>query len=116
MSVIDDYLATLDNPQKTELTRIRSFVMRLVPDAQDVLTYGMPGFKNRGKYLISFAGFKDHLSVFPGSGPIEELKDELKAYTTSKGTIQFTLDHPLSDELLTKIIAACVVHNTPKDA
>ncbi len=114
MSVIDDYLAPLDDPQKAELERVRGFITRIVPDAKEVLTYGMPGFKYRGKYLISFAAFKDHLSVFPGSGPIEELKDELKTYTTSKGTIQFTLEHRLSDELLTKIITACVAHNAPK--
>src|SRR5882672_11738724 len=100
MTVIDDYLNTISSPQKEELERIRAQVKQLAPEAEEVITYGMPGFKYKGKYLISFSAFKDHLSLFPGAGPIEELKDPLQAYTLSKGTIQFTLDHPLSDELL----------------
>lgn len=71
----------------------------------------MPGFKYRGKYLVSFAAFKDHLSLFPGAEPIEALKDKLTDYETSRGTIQFTLDHPLSDDLLKEILHICVTRN-----
>ncbi len=104
MSVIDDYLEEISEPQKSELQRIRRVILQAVPDAEEVMTYGMPGFKYKGKYLISFANFKDHMSIFPGSAPIEHYKNQLKNYKISKGTIQFTLENPISDTLLTKII------------
>ena len=70
MSVVDDYLKNLPEPQKAELERIRKIVKQTVPEAEEVISYGVPGFKYKGKYLITFAAFKDHLSLFPGSAPI----------------------------------------------
>jgi uncharacterized protein YdhG (YjbR/CyaY superfamily) len=64
----------------------------------------MPGFKYKGKYLISFAAFKAHLSIFPGAEPIGALKDTLKDNITGKGTIQFTLEEPLSEEIIVEIV------------
>ena len=104
MPTIDDYLARLSPPQKAALERIRAIVHHMVPDAQEVISYGMPGFKYQGKYLLGFWAFKDHLSLFPTAGPIEALKDKLANFVTAKGTIQFSLEHPLSKELITEII------------
>lgn len=103
MSVIDDYLKKLELPQRAELERIRQIVQQVAPEAVEVITYGMPGFKYRQKYLIAFAAFKDHLSLFPAPGPIEALKDKLTDFKLSKGTIQFTLEHPLPESLIKEI-------------
>ncbi len=108
MSIIDTLLADVKEPERSELERIRRLVLAQCPVAEEVMTYGMPGFKYKTKYLVSFAYFKDHLSLFPGSEPIELLANELKQYKTSKGTIQFTCDHPLSDELVNDIISLCM--------
>ncbi len=111
MTVIDDLLAATDPPQRTELERIRRTVHEICPGAEEVKTYGMPGFKYKGKYLLSFAAFKDHMSLFPGAEPNAQLEDKLKEYKRSKGTIQFTLDNTLPDELLTEIIQLCKTRN-----
>jgi uncharacterized protein YdhG (YjbR/CyaY superfamily) len=68
----------------------------------------MPGFKYKKKYLLTFAVFKDHMSIFPGSAPIEELKDKLGNYKLSRGTIQFTSESPLPDSLLEEIVLICL--------
>ena len=104
MSVVDEYLKDVAEPQRSELERIRKIIKTAAPDAEDVITYGLPGFKYKGKYLMAFASFKDHLSIFPGSHAIEELKDELDGYKISRGTVQFTLDKPLPEALITKIV------------
>jgi len=104
MNEVDRYLKELGGGEKTELQRIRKVVFDIVPDAEEVISYGMPVFKYRNKYLIGYSAFKDHMSIFPGSGSIESMKKELKGYKTSKGTIQFTLDNPISDRLIKKII------------
>jgi uncharacterized protein YdhG (YjbR/CyaY superfamily) len=67
MSVIDDYLGDLPGPQRRELARIRDIVKRVVPDAEEVLAYRMPTLSYAGKYLIHFAAFKRHMSIFPGT-------------------------------------------------
>lgn len=108
MSVVDDYLKHVPAPQRAELERIRNIVKQTVPDAREVISYGVPGFKYRGKYLITFAAFKDHLSLFPGTTPIEALKSRLAKYKSSKGTIQFTLDNPLPESLIKQITELCV--------
>lgn len=105
MTIIDDYLATLKASERTALEKIRKLIHATVPGAEEVKTYGMPGFKYKGKYLISFAAFKDHLSIFPGAAPVEALKDQLVDFKTSKGTVQFTLEHPIPDALITQMVA-----------
>ena len=108
MTVIDDYLATHATPgQRTELERIRTIVRRIVPDADDieeVISYAIPTINYKGKHLVHFAAFKDHMSIFPTAGPTEALKDKLTGYKVSKGTIQFTLEKPLPESLIREII------------
>jgi uncharacterized protein YdhG (YjbR/CyaY superfamily) len=107
MSVIDDLLEKTEPPERIELERIRRFVHAVCPECMEIQTYGMPGFKYKGKYLLSFGAFEDHMSLFPGAEPIELLKAKLQSYHLSKGTIQFTLEDPLPDDLLTEIIELC---------
>jgi len=80
---------------------------KTVPEAEQVITYGMPGYKYKKKYLISFAAFKDHMSLFPGGQPLQDLEEELKEYRASKGTLRFTIEKPLSDDLIGRIAAMC---------
>jgi uncharacterized protein YdhG (YjbR/CyaY superfamily) len=103
MSTIDDYLINIESLQKTELEKVRNAVKKAVPEAQEVITYGMPGFKYKGKYLIAFAPFKDHLSIFPGTEAVEAFKNKLSGYKTSKGTIQFTVDNPIPEDIIIDI-------------
>lgn len=105
MTEVDDYFAQATPAQKAEFERLRTIVAQLAPGSEEVITYGMPGFKYKGKYLISFGIFKDHMSIFPGSGPTEALKDRLGKYQTSKGTIQFTEDTLLPYDLLKDVVA-----------
>ena len=104
MNEVDKYLAGVEPTQKVELERIRSIVRICIPDAGEKIAYGMPTMTYRGKNLLHFAAFKDHMSLFPTPGPTEELADSLKRYKTSKGTIQFTLQNPLPEDLIREII------------
>lgn len=105
MTVIDDYLAEHATPaQRTELERIRSIVKQMVPDAEEVMSYAIPTLNYKGKHLVHFAAFKDHMSLFPTAGPTEAFKGKLKDYKVSKGTIQFTLEKPLPKTLIQEII------------
>lgn len=104
MNEVDKYLNSLDQDQKLALQRIRSIVLTIVPESEEVISYDMPVFKYKGKYLLGYAAFKDHMSLFPGSGVVEKISKDLDSFKTSKGTIQFTLDHLVSDTLVKKIV------------
>lgn len=105
MTYIEEYLTTVsDVDDKNALQHIRNLVHELVTPVEETKGYGIPTFKYKGKNLVHFAAYKDHLSLFPASGAITAYEKELRGFTVSKGTIQFTANKPLSDELLTKII------------
>lgn len=104
MNVVDEYIAKLAEPQKTELSKIATLVKNTAPDSKQVITYGMPGFKYNNKYLISFGVFKDHMSIFPGAGAIEFYKNDLAGYKISKGTVQFTSEKPIPKKLFEDIV------------
>jgi uncharacterized protein YdhG (YjbR/CyaY superfamily) len=104
MSVVDVYISELPAPQQAELERIRRIVRKYYPEAREAISYGMPAFKYQGKYLVAYWAFKDHLSLFPTGGPVEALQAKLTDYSTSKGTIQFTLKKPLPETLIVEIL------------
>jgi uncharacterized protein YdhG (YjbR/CyaY superfamily) len=107
MSAIDDYLEKLDAPQKEALERICRIAREAVPGAEEATSYGMPAFKVKGKPLLGFTVSQRHLSLHPFSpGVIDAVKDGLGGFELSKGTIRFTLDNPIPDEVLRRIIDA----------
>ena len=105
---VDEYLAGVPEPARTTLNRVRATILSVVPkETTEVISYGMPTFKYRGKGLVAIAAFKQHCSLFPMSGAvIEKFKDELEGFHTSKGTLQFPVDKPLAATLMKKIIKA----------
>lgn len=77
MSVIDDYLQSLDSSQKAALERVRIIIKDIVPNGEDTIGYGMPVIRYNGKYLIGFCAFKNHMSIFPGASPTAEIEPKL---------------------------------------
>jgi uncharacterized protein YdhG (YjbR/CyaY superfamily) len=103
---IDAYLKSFAGQQKETLDKIRSSIKAAAPKAEEVISYGMPAFKQNG-VIAYFAGFKNHCSYFPGSVAVmKQFEEELKSYNVSKGTIQFPIDKPLSSSLIKKLVLA----------
>ena len=102
---IDEYLAAIPSePSRRALERLRELIREVAPDAQEVISYGLPGFK-RGKSAIWIGAFKKHCSLFAGHH-VAEFEDRLAGYKISKGTIQFPPNRPLDDDLVKEIVAA----------
>jgi len=112
---VDEYLEALPADVRSVLEKLRSTIKSVAPDAEELISYGMPGYKYYGP-LVYMAAFKDHCSFFPGSSQIIRLFDELKAYRTAKGTIQFTVDKPLPASIVKKIVKARMAENEAKHA
>ena len=101
---VEDYLDALDPARRAELERIRALVTGLVPDAEETLSYGMPTLKYKNRALVYFTASKKHMSFYPSSWAIEELKDQLKHYKTTEHSIQFTLDKTLPGRLIEDLV------------
>jgi uncharacterized protein YdhG (YjbR/CyaY superfamily) len=103
---VDEYLAGVAEPARTTLTKVRAAIRAAVPpETTEGISWGMPMFKYKGM-LLGLAAFSNHCSVFPGPAVIAALKSDLKGFHTSKGTIRFALDKPLSTALVKKLVKA----------
>ena len=101
---IDQYLSRVPAESRAALEKLRRTIKSIVPEAVETISYEIPTFKLNGRMLVSFAAFSEHCSFFPGAGPIELHADDLKSFPTSKGTIRFTPDRPLSPTLIKKLV------------
>jgi len=102
---MDDYLAGVTEPDRDALERVRRMVKELVPQAEEGKSYGMPALKYNKRPLVGFVAAKKHLSLFPFSpAVIEALTDRLDGFELSKGTIRFTAEHQLPDDLLRDVV------------
>lgn len=106
-SDVDEYLASVPEPQKSTLTALRTLIAGLLPGADQCIAYGVPCFKVRGKGVAGFGFYRNHCTYFPMSGSITtELAEQLQGYVTAKGSIQFPNDAPLPDSLVQLLIDA----------
>jgi uncharacterized protein YdhG (YjbR/CyaY superfamily) len=104
---MEQYLEGLPREQKAALARVRAVVRELEPEAEEGESYGMPAFLDAGRPLLGFRAAKKHLSLFPFSpAAVEAVKDRLEGFDLSKGTIRFTPDRPVPDDVLADLVRA----------
>ncbi len=105
---VEEYLARVPEPGRSTLNKIRAAIRSSTPtEATEAISYGIPAFKYKGM-LVWYAAFSNHCSLFPTASVIEKFKNELKGFTTSKGTIHFPIDKPLPTALIKKLVKARV--------
>lgn len=96
---VDEYLSAVQpESARRTLERIRAILREELPNAQEVISYGIPTYKQNGM-IISFAAFKNHCSLFPGH-TVQQFAAQLQDFKVSKGTIQFPHDSPPSEFLV----------------
>ncbi len=110
---IDDYLSIFPKEVQIILEEMRQEIRAAAPEAEEVISYQMPAFKQKG-VLVWFAAFKDHIGFFPTALGVEAFKEELSGYETSKGTIRFPIDKPIPLDLVKKIVEFRVKENLGK--
>jgi uncharacterized protein YdhG (YjbR/CyaY superfamily) len=102
---VDDYLAALPPEPRAALERLRRTIREAAPDAVETIAYGMPAFRQDGRFLVSYAAYKNHCSLFPASqGMKEELGERLDPYVSGKGTLRFRPDRPIPASLVRSIV------------
>jgi uncharacterized protein YdhG (YjbR/CyaY superfamily) len=112
---VEDYLAALPEAPRAILEKLRNAIKAAAPEATETtetISYQMPTFKQDGRFLVSYAAFKAHCSLFPASAKVLEAHgEELKPYFSGKGTLRFTADRPIPAALVKKIVKTRIEEN-----
>jgi uncharacterized protein YdhG (YjbR/CyaY superfamily) len=102
---MDDYLEGLPPAQKAALEHVRVLVRRAAPEAEEGTSYGMPAFLYAGRPLLGLRAAKKHLSIFPFSpAAIDAVKERLEGFDLAKGTVRFSPDRPVPDDVLVDLV------------
>ena len=100
---VDEYLSASPESERKLLADLRRTIRQVAPQAEEVISYGIPALKLNGM-LVWYAAFKKHIGLYPMASAIEAFKQELRNYKTSKGAIQFPMDKPIPVALVKKIV------------
>jgi uncharacterized protein YdhG (YjbR/CyaY superfamily) len=111
---IDEYLAPLRDDQRAALEKLRRDIRSAAPQAEECISYGVPGFRLNGRLLVSFGAAVNHCAFYPGSFPLGAHERELEGYETSKGTVRFRPDRPLPAPLVRKLVKSRIVEHAAK--
>ena len=109
---VDAYIAALPEDRRAAIEEMRAAIRAAAPDAIESIAYQMPAFRTNGQFLVSYAAFKVHYSLFPASDAVvEALGEDLRPYLAGKGTIRFPADKPIPTELVARIVRIWVTEN-----
>jgi len=109
---IDEYLAALNDDQRTALEKLRKTIRAVAPKAEECISYGLAAFRLDGRALVAFGARANHCSFFPmSSSTVKTHQRELENYDTSKGTIRFPARKPLPVALVRKLVKSRIAEH-----
>jgi len=112
-TTIDAYIETFPMDVQAKLRQVRAALKQAAPDATEVISYGIPAYKQNGM-LVWFGAHTNHIGFYPRGSGIEEFKKELSGYKSAKGSVQFPLDGPMPLDLIAKIVKFRIAENLQK--
>lgn len=101
---IDEYIASFPPEIQKILQKIRQIARKVAPEATETISYGIPTLKQNSSYVIYFAGFKNHVSVYPITSGSAASTKKIKPFIKGKGTVQLPLNQPIPYDLIHEII------------
>jgi uncharacterized protein YdhG (YjbR/CyaY superfamily) len=107
---VDEYLRGISPDYRAALQRVRKAIRAAAPDAEELLSYGHPAFR-QGKMRVNYAAFHDHCSLFGWVRVRDQFSSELAAFESGRGTLAFTPNRPLPPDLVARIVKALLALN-----
>jgi uncharacterized protein YdhG (YjbR/CyaY superfamily) len=111
---VDEYLASFPADRRAVLQEVRDAMRRGAPGTEERISYGIPTFTLDGRYVIYFAGWKQHVSVYPIPQCDAALERDIDPFRAAKGTLRFPLDRPIPYDLIERLAAAALAARTRK--
>ena len=115
-TTVEDYLAALPEDRRAVVEELRRTIRSTAPDATETIAYDMPAFRSHGgQFLVSYAAYKNHYSLFPASGAVTEaLGEALEPYLAGKGTIRFPVHGPIPVALVRRVVEVRLAENAAR--
>ena len=107
-STVDDYIASYPADVQVVLETIRQTIRKVVPTADETISYQIPTFRLNGKNIVHFAAWKHHISLYPLPAIDEEYEQEVAPYRSGKGTAKFPLDKPIPYDIIERMVGLLV--------
>lgn len=104
MNDVDHYIALQPAHVQEILSKIRTVIRHEVPDVDERISYGIPGYYRNGKPLVYFAAYKNHIGFYATPNGHEKFAKALGVYKQGKGSVQFPLDQDIPYQLIAKIV------------
>ncbi len=112
-AAVDAYIAAFPPAAQEKLKAMRTLISRYAPGAVESIAYGMPAYKLNGKTLLYFGGYAKHIGFYATPTGHEKFSEALSVYKQGKGSVQFPLNEPLPEKLITAIIKFRVAATAP---
>jgi uncharacterized protein YdhG (YjbR/CyaY superfamily) len=110
---VDEYISGCPEQLQAKLKELREAIRKAAPEAEETISYRMPAYRLNG-VLVYFAAQKNHIGFYPTSSGVNAFREELAAYKTSKGAIQFPVDKPIPLKLVSTIVKFRVKENSDR--
>jgi uncharacterized protein YdhG (YjbR/CyaY superfamily) len=110
---VEEYIAGFPEDTQKILELIRATIKKAAPKAEEVISYSMPAFRQKG-ILVYYAAQKNHIGFYPTASAIAAFKKDMVTYKGSKGTVQFPYDRPIPFDLISEIVKFRVKENDEK--
>ena len=110
---VDDYIALQEDSIKPLLETIRKTIRETAPEAEECISYQMPAYKQNGP-LVFFAAYKNHIGFYPTGSGIAAFQKEISNYKSSKGAVQFPLNHSIPTDLIREMVLFKINENRNK--
>ena len=104
-ATVDTYIGSFPPEVQVELQSLRETIRRVLPTAEETMSYGIPCYRSGGKDIVFFAGWKKHLSIYPIVEVDEGLEREIAPFRAGRGTLRFRLGQPLPLDLVERVVA-----------
>ena len=112
-TTVDQYIASFEGETKKRLQELRKVISTEIPGAEERISYAIPAYKLK-RYVVYFAGYKTHVSMYPMPDGDSEFKEELKPYASGKSTARFPHNKPLPVGLIKKITKMLIVRSNER--
>lgn len=108
---VDEYIALFPESTQEMLNEMRAIILKNAPNAEELISYGMPSYKLNKKTLVYFAGYKNHIGFYATPTGHEAFVEALGKYKQGKGSVQFPLKESLPSKLIADIVKFKVIEN-----
>ncbi len=104
---VDAYIDALDEPRRSMLRTLRRMILAEIPQAEEVISYGVPGFRIGDVVVAGISAARNHVSYLPHSGNILDTLDaeQLQGFVATKGALKMPVDTPLPQALVAELIS-----------